>query len=471
MRIPLDQLSAVAATAGGPPPAEPTPSEGRLLTVAEAQARIGAEAEWLVDGMLAVGDMSLWVAKPGVGKSALLRQLARAVSIGAPFLGHDATPGQVVYLALEGARATLAHLIRLGHDPASDRILVYIDEVEGGRPPAEWLREKLAAITPALIIVDCLGDFARIDERANNAGYGAIYLALGPVLQYAQNQRTHIALIHHAGKRVDQAGIDAALGSTGITGKPGTVFNYRLSDPEDRQSPRILSCSKHRAGDSSDLPDVALGWDPESQTVSIAGLAERLALAAVGIRMIQTVLRQPGITQQALLAEVSGRRGAKIEAFGALRAERIVIRSGNGGRSEPFTVALNPTVADPMSAWRDHLGRIEVPEVPGVPVSACESMRFPGGPKTAETPKSREPHEVGAKLAFHQVPEPQEPHEVQRFPGPVPIGGTTSSPDGHFQDSVPAVPTPIEPGTGTESELDPDGMFKRWRARAEKSLP
>src|SRR5262249_8916444 len=151
------------------------------------------------------------------------------VSIGLPFLGRATKPGQAVYLALEGARATLAHLVLLGHTPESEQILVYIDDVEG-KDPAAWLRDKLAELTPALIVVDCLFDFVRIDARSNNAGYGAIYATLGPVLRYAQSRRTHVALVHHAGKKADLASIDAALGSTGLAGKPGAVFTYRLSD-------------------------------------------------------------------------------------------------------------------------------------------------------------------------------------------------------------------------------------------------
>jgi hypothetical protein len=160
--------------------------EPRLLTLREALARIGTDSDWLVDKMLAVGDMSLWVAKPGFGKSALLRELSACVAYGAAFLGRATRQGQVVYLALEGARATIRHLEKLGIDLDDPRVLLWLDEVNQ-KDPVAWLRQTLASVEPALIVVGCLFDFTTVKDNASNAGYSAIYSALGRVLRWERH--------------------------------------------------------------------------------------------------------------------------------------------------------------------------------------------------------------------------------------------------------------------------------------------
>jgi hypothetical protein len=65
-----------------------TGSAPKLMTVSEMQSRLGRHTDWLVDRMLALGDLSLLVAKPGVGKSTFAAQLAVAVAYGEPFLGR-----------------------------------------------------------------------------------------------------------------------------------------------------------------------------------------------------------------------------------------------------------------------------------------------------------------------------------------------------------------------------------------------
>ena len=48
--------------------------------------------------------MSVFAAKPKVGKSTFARNLAMAVARGNPFLGRNTAKGPVVYLALEEIR-------------------------------------------------------------------------------------------------------------------------------------------------------------------------------------------------------------------------------------------------------------------------------------------------------------------------------------------------------------------------------
>jgi len=225
------------------------------------------------------------------------------------------------------------------------------------KSPVDWLRQTLSDTAPVLVVVDCLFDFTTIKENSANAGYSAIYAALGPVLRFAQDRQVHIALIHHASKLANQGSIDAALGSTGITGKPGTVLNYRLSDQQDKTSTRILSCSKHRSGDMADIPDVVLAWDPTTQTVRVGGLHENLMLWNAGISILEALKAHPdGVTQARLLRELDGRRHTHIKAIHRLMALDLIKRDGPGTKTKPSTLRLAVAMTDPVQTWEAALG-------------------------------------------------------------------------------------------------------------------
>jgi hypothetical protein len=57
--------------------------------------------QWLVDGLLGIGEVSVMYGKPGDGKSVLGEDLALHVAAGGPWLGHKVKQGAVVFVALE----------------------------------------------------------------------------------------------------------------------------------------------------------------------------------------------------------------------------------------------------------------------------------------------------------------------------------------------------------------------------------
>lgn len=65
------------------------------------------DTEWLWEGILPAGGLSLLVAKPKVGKTTLAFNLALAVAGGRDFLGRKTKQSSVVYLALEEKRSEI----------------------------------------------------------------------------------------------------------------------------------------------------------------------------------------------------------------------------------------------------------------------------------------------------------------------------------------------------------------------------
>jgi protein-S-isoprenylcysteine O-methyltransferase Ste14 len=73
----------------------------RLVGIGELLSRPEVPPDFLVDGLLVRGTVSVVVAKPKVGKSTFARGLALAVARGEPFLGRITRQGACIYLALE----------------------------------------------------------------------------------------------------------------------------------------------------------------------------------------------------------------------------------------------------------------------------------------------------------------------------------------------------------------------------------
>jgi AAA domain len=357
---------------------EPGSMTRGLQTVAAVQTRLGRAGNWLVDRMLAVGDMSVLVAKAGIGKSTFAAQLAVCVAYGRPFLGREVRQGAVIYLAFEGVRSTLAQMVRLGHDPESEVILIHDSEADA-KHPAAWLAETVKGHKPALIIIDTLADFARTAPGASNAGYEDMVAKLGAVYQWAQAEGCHVHLLHH-GAKGDREGIDTALGTVGIVSKPGTVLDYRPLSKEDG-APRVLKGVKHREGDLEDLPGLVLDFSWEGG-LTVAGYREDVQMRELGIALLRVVWDQPGIRQTDAVAAVEGRKQSKLEAVKRLIAADLVSREGQGNsRIAPYRLAIKEGLqGDPVELWK---------------ALAIGSRGLIGSRENRSVPTSPEPIEVG----------------------------------------------------------------------------
>jgi hypothetical protein len=403
-----------------------------LQTVAAVQTRLGRAGNWLVDRMLAVGDMSVLVAKAGIGKSTFAAQLAVCVAYGRAFLGRECKQGAVIYLAFEGVRSTLAQMVRLGHDPESAVILIHDSEADA-KHPAAWLAETVKGHEPALIIIDTLADFARAAPGASNAGYEDMVAKLGAVYQWAQAEGCHVHLLHH-GAKGDREGIDTALGTVGIVSKPGTVLDYRPLSKEDR-APRVLKGVKHREGDIEDLPGLVLDFDRQ-HGLTVAGFREDVQARELGVAIIKAVQATPGVRQSEALEAVEGRKAAKLEALRRLLAEHggVLVKEGvASSRAFPLRLSLRPGVADPVAVWRDKY-KAGIDEAarwfpanenaaPGTRMDTSDSRWFPS---REVVPTPREPPQTLQNQAFSEV-----------VPAICSISGTTSDTDHLTSDMVP----------------------------------
>jgi len=210
---------------------------------------------WLVDGLLSVGGLSLLSGPPKSGKSTLTRQLAKSVCRGEQFLGRDVQAGRVLYLALEEQPELLFEQFqRLGMTP-EDPIKLHIGGVFGPTV-VEDLREYVLTERPSLIIIDTMILFAQIKDVND---YGPINEALSQLRELARESEAHICMIHHANK--GGVGTGSILGSTATHGAVDCAMIFR------REGQKRFVETSQRGG--SPLIDQELLFDRETETYTL----------------------------------------------------------------------------------------------------------------------------------------------------------------------------------------------------------
>jgi hypothetical protein len=290
--------------------------------------------QWLVDGLLPTGGVSLLAAKPKVGKSTLARNLAWCVARGAPFLGRATAQGAVVYLALEEKRGEVArHFRKMGATGDSAGAVgeaplpVY---VHVGAAPEEAMAALAAAVAahrPALVIIDPLLRLVRLRD-AND--YAEVTRALEQVVELARQSGAHLLLVHHLAKG-ERAGGDAILGSTALFGAVDTALLLRRHPDQSRTIESI-----QRYGE--DLAESVLTLDEATGGVQLVGtVAERRqrdaeeAVLAVLSEQPAAELTEPEIR------EATEMKGLVVsQALRALVARGVVVRTGAGRKGDPF---------------------------------------------------------------------------------------------------------------------------------------
>lgn len=171
------------------------------------------ELDFLIDGRMTRGTLTLLGSKPGVGKSWLAQHAALAVATGACWLGHQADRGRVLYLDAEnGERLALRRLQQLGARSAdiADRLLYVTESMifPGGRD-AQRLRHTLDGFTPDLVIVDTLASIAPTAE----AGTEEAATFLADVWHAVRDIGASMLLLCHLRKTLQGAGKDDPLAS------------------------------------------------------------------------------------------------------------------------------------------------------------------------------------------------------------------------------------------------------------------
>lgn len=243
----------------------------QLTRITDIQAE---KVDWLWEGRIPRGAITLLDGDPEVGKSTLSLDLAARVSCGArmPDGARGALPGPVILVSAEDS---LAHTVRPRLEAAGAALqhchalqAVYTQEQPLGRPlrlPTDngALHRAILNLSAALVIIDPLMSF--IDAEINSSIDQDVRKVLWPLAQTAEQTGCAILIVRHLTKgSTGGPAIYRGGGSMGIIGAARSGLAAYV-DPEDPSAQRrVLAQIKSNLGRKSAPLDYFINADPKT---------------------------------------------------------------------------------------------------------------------------------------------------------------------------------------------------------------
>ena len=184
---------------------------------------------WVVPELIPEGTTVL-AAPPKVGKSCLVYQIAVECAVGGAVLGRRATPGSVLYLALEDGQRRGQDRLKAalaGRTMPRGRLEVRWSAPRIGEgledELAAWLDEHPDAVMVAL---DTLGKVRPNGDGRRNA-YEVDVQHLARLQDLFRDRTVALVIVHHARKELHDDFLASVSGTYGITGSADTIAVLR----------------------------------------------------------------------------------------------------------------------------------------------------------------------------------------------------------------------------------------------------
>ncbi|MCW5693081.1 MAG: AAA family ATPase [Pseudolabrys sp.] len=312
--------------------AEPAYTGLPFVTSGEDAAR-----RWIIDGLIARGDVSLLIAPPFGGKSVLTAHLAHHVGRGAHWFGRGATRTGVLIIAGERAREQLRRIEALTVEHGAADVFVVngagLDLRRREDATARIIRTVAAARQRCseigLIICDTLASLSTGADENSGADMTRSMASLAAV---RDNIGGHVMAVHHTPRDNPRA----ARGHSSIDGAADMILG--LDRPNGRHRWRVLAAN----GLPEPFPtaEFSIGSHdgPDGSTAIVRSVAAELsprdAAVLAGLRKagqpinVAEFIRT--IADDALPAEGDAKRKACERALEALNAAGLVLITGTG---------------------------------------------------------------------------------------------------------------------------------------------
>ena len=194
--------------------------------------------QWLVPGLITVGESTLLIGAPKGGKTIFILDLIRAITQTQKFLGFDVPKGRVWLLSELPPRTIRGQMGLLSFTPDEGIRCCYLSKQRIDAMTPEGVlndldREFNTAVQhneiPGLVVWDTMGRWLTGHGKDFNA-YGdmtAVTLPLLKLIADMGNFDTSNIVCHH-GNKAGRGGAESALGSQALAGSFDNVVNLRL---------------------------------------------------------------------------------------------------------------------------------------------------------------------------------------------------------------------------------------------------
>jgi putative DNA primase/helicase len=244
----LDELVRLRLDGPSPAPAEPAAASSGLALIRIADVK-PERVEWVWQGRIPRGKVTVLDGDPGLGKSTFTLDLIARVTTGSP-LPTGEPPGVAGSAILLSAEDGVADTIRprlevAGADLERVAVIDHVADPDGPRPfalPGDLPQLELAIVEhgAVLVVVDPLMAFLGADVKSHQDQ--DVRRALHPLKELAERTGAAIVVVRHLNKSGGAEAIYRGGGSIGIIGaaRAGLIV---AKDPQDEHR-RILAVSK-----------------------------------------------------------------------------------------------------------------------------------------------------------------------------------------------------------------------------------
>lgn len=220
--------------------------------------RVYPPRQFLIDGILARGNLAMLGGRPKSGKSWLAFQLAQAIDTGLPFLGKATTKTNVLYMALEDGDQRIHERLHIRRwIPQNVHFLfsaLPLDDGKGNTGTGfERITNTATSFNIGLVIIDTLRSSmsGHVDE-SDNAGMAAI---LNPLANFAHDKKVAILINHHTTKGATDDVFNSFRGASSIRGA------YDLGAILERKNKEAEATLKFESRDA-EIDDMTIKFDP-----------------------------------------------------------------------------------------------------------------------------------------------------------------------------------------------------------------
>jgi len=314
----------------------------------------GPKGDWLWDGYIAAGDVTLLRSRWKSGKTTLVSGLLQRLGTGEDFLNRATRPARVLYVSEEAERHWAERRVVF---PIGNHVGLLSQPFYGAPDASDWqcLLDTVSCMNAKkkidLLVIDPLASFLPAGCEFDST---AMMAALNP-LSRLQQMGIGVLLLHHPRKAPSAVG-SSARGSGALLGYVDTTLELeRVGPSEGDANLRILHAQSRHRGTPARL---TYGWNSETGEFTVT-TDPRDRSFEENWRTVRAILetRADSASQKEIAGEWpedSPKPGATTlyEWLTRATAKHYVSRTGAGTRWEPWRYRLNADgepVANPVA--------------------------------------------------------------------------------------------------------------------------
>jgi RecA-family ATPase len=218
---------------------------------------------WIVPGIIARGAVTLVYGPPGVGKSIVLMELARAITEGQETIGLKCEKSRILLLDAENGKGEIHRRIRsLGFTQG-----IHPYEVQGFSIEVNYQEFEDAlwhAEFPEVVILDSLRTLWPEGDENDSA---SVTRMLTDLQTLARNYKLAVVIIHHPNKS------GGFRGSGALTAVPEIVINVGRKFRDKDETRRFLQWEKCRLGPARSMKWFAIQGSDSGQVQIVSSHA------------------------------------------------------------------------------------------------------------------------------------------------------------------------------------------------------